>query len=295
MNRAYVPQENTAEGGRMNPSRPAWAYACAIAVAVLCFVSAGGCSRGYIGPVDDTTEGQLELARRLVETGRYYDAILELEEFMSENPGSGLRDKALYYLGRAYLGKRDHALAGAEFERLLREFPGSDYAPDARYLLAVSSYEQSLPAELDPTMTLTAIDQLRLFIRLHPESPFVPDAKSRVDLLRAKMAKKQYLNGRLYLKLKEPEAARFYLERVLADYSDTPWAPKSMLAVAKSYEMEKEAGKATEEYRRLIRSYPDSEEAEEARDRIEELGSGDADAGMDLVGEEAKEGTEVEK
>ena len=239
---------------------------------LFCCAVVSGCSKGYIGPVEDTPEGQVELGRRLVETGRYYDATVELEEFTSENPGSAMLDKALYFLGRAYMGRRDYAMASAEFERLLREFPGSEYAPDARYLLGVAGYEQSLPAELDPTTTINAIDQLKLFVRLHPESPFVPDAESRIEKLRERLAKKQYLNGKLYLKLNQPAAARFYFEIVLDEYGDTAWAPMSALSIAESYETEDEMEKAADEYNRLIQMYPDSEEAGKARLRVEELG-----------------------
>jgi outer membrane assembly lipoprotein YfiO len=195
----------------------------------------------------------LDYARRLVEAGRNYDAILELQKFTSENPGSGMLDRALYYLGRAYLGKRDHAMAS------------------------------------DPTMSVRAIDQLMLFIKLHPESPFVPDARGRVTQLRVKLAEKQYLNGRLYLKLKRPAAARFYFENVLAEYGDTQWAPRCMLEIAKSYEIEKETAKAADEYNRLIQTYPDSEEAGQARLRIEELGFEVAGQSPNFAGEDAEE------
>lgn len=245
-----------------------------IAVAGLAVVSAlsPGCGDQYLGPPADTPAGQLEYARHLLERGSYYDAISELTLFTAENPGSGLLDTALFYLGEAYLGKRDYPMAAAEFERLLREFPGSGHAPAARFSLGVAYDEQSLPAELDPTMTERAIEQFLLFMRLHPESPHVPEARERVNALRGKMAKKAYLNGRLYIKLKQPEAARFYFDIVASEYPESEYAPNALFEGARAYEMEGNTTSAIGRYKELLRIHPMSEEADRARIRLRELG-----------------------
>lgn len=265
------------------------------AVLALIWVLGGGCGQAYLGPPPDTPQTQLEYARYLLENERYYDAIMELSAFTSENPGSGLLDTALFYLGEAYLGRRDYPMAAAEFERLLREFPGSGHAPAARYSLGVAYCEQSLPADLDPTMTERAIEQLLLFMRLHPESRSVAEAQRRVGVLRDKMAEKRFLNGGLYIKLKQPEAARFYFESVAGEYPETKWAPKSMLGIAKSYEMEKNAAAAIGRYRELLRIYPESEEAGEARERLLQLGVDAAGRGQDLAGEDSEEDSDEEE
>jgi outer membrane protein assembly factor BamD len=249
-------------------------------IAAVCLLVCG-CGGQYSGPPADTPAGQLEYARHLLERGAYYDAISELTLFTSENPGSGLLDTALFYLGEAYLGRRNYPMAAAEFERLLREFPGSGHAPAARYSLGVAYDEQSLSAELDPTMTERAIEQFLLFMRLHPESQHVPEARERVNSLRGKLAKKTYLNGRLYMKLKQPESARFYFDIVITEYPESPFAPKSLFELAKAYEMEGNETAAIGRYNELLRIHPQAEEAPLARARLIELGAGspEPDAG----------------
>ncbi len=281
----------TAEDKGRGPLRPGrWARArtsrLAAAAAAVAFVALS-CGRGYMGPPTDTPAGRFEYARHLLETGRYYDAITELQGFISENPGSGLLDTAIFYLGEAYLGKHDYPMAAAQFERLLREYPGSGNAPAARYELGVAYFEQSPAAELDPTMTERALAQLRLFTKLHPDNVNVPDALAKIDVLREKLAKKQYLNGWLYTRLNEPSAARFYFDIVLDEYPDTPWAPKAILGTAKSYEMEKDMESAVEQYKRLLRVYPQSEEAAQAQEKLHELGADAAGDEGDVAAEKA--------
>jgi len=252
------------------------------ALVLICLLGAG-CGGHHAGPPPESPAVRLEYARSLLERGSYYDAITELTAFTAENPGSGLLDTALFYLGEAYLGRREYAMAAAEFERLLREFPGSGHAPAARYSLGVAYDEQSLSAELDPTMTERAIEQFGIFLRLHPENEHVPEARERLEGLRAKMAKKTYLNGRLYVKLKQPEAARFYFDIVVAEYPESPWAPKALYEGARAFEMEGNSTAAIGRYKELIRIHPLSEEAGQAKERLAALGA----AGRDIAGEDS--------
>jgi outer membrane protein assembly factor BamD len=283
-------QEGCSPAGR-GARRAAYRLGAAVSVAALLVLS---CGKAYIGPPTDTPEGQFEYARHLLESGRYYDAITELESFISQNPGSGLLDTAIFYLGDAHLGKHDYPMAAAQFERLLREYPGSGNAPAARYKLGVAYFEQSPSAELDPTMTERALSQLRLFLKLHPDDPNVEDAKARIEVLREKLAKKQYLNGWLYTRLKDPAAARFYFDLVLQEYPDTPWAAKSIMGTARSYEMEKDTESAVQQYEKLLKSYPQSEEAPRARERLREL-EADAGGGEADVADDGGKGSPPEK
>jgi tetratricopeptide (TPR) repeat protein len=130
-----------------------------------------------------------------------------------------------------------------------------------------------LTAELDPTMTERAIDQFLLFMRLHPESEHVPAARERVNVLRGKLAEKAYLNGRLYIKLKEPEAARFYFDIVTSEYPESQFASKALLGGGRAYEMEGNKTSAIGRYKELVRIFPQSEEAAQARARLRELGA----------------------
>ena len=272
------------------PARPA----PLTALWLVCLLAAG-CGRAYLGPPTDTPEGQLEGGRRLLEEERYYDAITELEAFTSQNPGSGLLDTALFYLGEAYLGRRDYPMAASEFERLLREFPGSGHASVARYRLGVAYFEQSPAAELDPTMTERALEQLRLFMKLHPQSEHVADAQAKVEELRAKLAKKHYLNGNLYIRLKEAAASRFYFGIVVGEYADTAWAPLSILGLARSYEIEEKPEMAIEQYKKLLKSYPGSDGAAQARARLRELGAGVAGLEDGAAGDDERDSTHEEE
>ena len=86
-----------------------------------------------------------------------------LEDVVRRFPDAPSHDQALYDLARALVlsanGGRDYRQASAHLDRLLREYPASSYAPDARALrIALGAYV-ARTAELDRLLErLKAID-----------------------------------------------------------------------------------------------------------------------------------------
>ena len=86
-----------------------------------------------------------------------------LEDAVRRFPDAPSHDQALYDLARALVlsanGGRDYRQASAHLDRLLREYPASSYAPDARALrIALNAYV-ARSAELDRLLErLKAID-----------------------------------------------------------------------------------------------------------------------------------------
>ena len=86
-----------------------------------------------------------------------------LDDAVRRFPDASGHDQALYDLARALVlsanGGRDYRLASTHLDRLLREYPTSSYAPDARALrIALGAYV-ARSAELDRLLErLRAID-----------------------------------------------------------------------------------------------------------------------------------------
>jgi outer membrane protein assembly factor BamD (BamD/ComL family) len=86
-----------------------------------------------------------------------------LEDAVRRFPDAPSHDQALYDLARALVlsanGGRDYRLATAHLDRLLREYPTSSYAPDARALRIALGAFVARSAELDRLLErLRAID-----------------------------------------------------------------------------------------------------------------------------------------
>ena len=191
----------------------------------------GGTWKEQTGGVADYERG-----KRAYDEENWSDAILDLKAFVEAYPGTERTDDALFYLGNAYFRIKDYALASGQLDRLLRDFPGSLYEADARFLLARCDDLQSHGALLDQTETERSIGRYRQFLEGYPDHPRSAEARERLDALVDRLAEKRFKNGRLYIRLNEYEAAEIYLRSVLERYPQSPWAAEASLLLAEVLE-----------------------------------------------------------
>jgi outer membrane protein assembly factor BamD len=203
------------------------------------------------------------------------DAIADLKAYVEQYPGTELTDDALFYLGQAYVRVKDYALASSQFDRLVRDFPATPYAPGALYWLARCDDLQSHPAPLDQTETQRALDRYGQFLDQYPEDSLAVQARGRVAALRERLAEKRYRNAKLYWKLKQYGAADLYLRDVLSEYPNTRWAGESALLLADVLQRLGKREEAVETLRQLLASAPEGDLRRRAADRLHSLeGSG---------------------
>jgi len=211
-----------------------------------------------------TTEEVYALGSAAAAREDHLFAIEAMNRVLSQAPLHELADDALLALADSHRAMREFASAEAEYDRLPVDYPRSPLVPEASYRLGLAYYDQSLPAALDQTATERAIAQFERFIAEYPDSPSVPAATERIAELRSRLAQKTYESARLYITLKNGASARVYFEAVARDYPDTPWAPRALLALARSAAADGLPDEARGAYGRLAELYPESEEARTA-------------------------------
>ncbi len=117
-------------------------------------------------------------------------------------------------------------------------------------------YEASL-AQLRRGSLSTARLGLREMLRVHPTSERAPDAL--------------YFIGQSYAS-ENPDSAQAYYTQVVDKYAASPRAASALYNLGLLAERRKETARAREAYARVSKSYPQSDEAALARDRLKALG-----------------------
>ncbi len=240
------------------------------ATAAAWLVFAIGCG----GSLQESSVGgvaSFERGKDAFDRGDWPDAVADLKAYVEQYPGTDKTDDALYYLGESYYKLKDFALASGQFDRLIRDFPASPLHPDAMFQLARCDDLQSHSAPLDQTETLRAISRYREFMELYPEHPRAAEARKRMDALDDRLAEKRWRNGRLYFRLKQYDAADYYLRQVIADYPRSVWAGEARLLLADVYVRQQKFDEAAATLREVAPSEASPDVKRRAQERLREL------------------------
>ena len=149
---------------------------------------------------------------------QYVKAMEEFKQILTAFSGSVLVDAAQYFLAETYLGSEEWIQAAFEYELVYENYPSSKYAGDARFKRAYCYMMQSLPPDRDQESTSKAIAEYNRFLEEYPGNQYVGKALENITELNEKLAKKEYLVGRFYLRTKKHKAAIVYFESFLQEY-----------------------------------------------------------------------------
>lgn len=196
--------------------------------------------------------------------GDYTLAIEIFKRVTLEMPLHETADDALVELADAHRAISAYVFAEEAYRELLSDYPHSPLVPEAEYKLGMVFFDQVPRASLDQSMAEQAISQFEYFIAAFPSSGFVDEAAERILELRTRLAAKRYDSAMLYFSLRQPKAARIYLESVIVEYPDTVWARAALLDKARSFAAEGARALAEGEYQRVMELYPETEEARTA-------------------------------
>jgi outer membrane protein assembly factor BamD len=247
-----------------------------VLVPVLLLALAGafvGCSGSgeltYTGPKDAYQKGMAQM-----EEEDYQQAIRLFRAVFEYGRGNQWAPKARFKLAMAQRKLNKHLVAANEFKRFTRLYRNNELVPRAEFERANSYYLRSPMYRLDQSDSREAISLFRLFIDRYPNHELVPEAKTKINELRAKLARKKYSAGQLYERREMWNAATTVYEDVFDQYPDTPWADNALLGAVRTYiryadrSIQKKQAeryqKAIENYNRLTQLFPESEILSEA-------------------------------
>ncbi len=216
-------------------------------------------------------EDQFLVARERYDHRDFEEAQVEFQKLIWNYPGSDYVDDAQYYLAECYRNQEDYPSAIVEYSRLLRNYSRSSLAPAAQYHLALCYFEQSLPSHLDQDFTQKALQELQIFLEEYPQSEFDTQARDLMLRARSKLAKKDYDNARLYLKINSYEAAVIYIEEILETYGDTKWAADAQYLLGECYRLQKKWQPALTAYRQTLEMSPPKKLRRQAESRIHQI------------------------
>ena len=176
-------------------------------------------------------EYELEVGnpRRPTDALRYFSEVERLY------PYSEWAKRALIMEAYAQHKAKKYEDARSSAQRFLDTYPGDEDAAYAKYLLALSYYDQIDEVGRDQGLTFQALQALRDVIEQYPDSDYARSATLKFDLAFDHLASKEMEIGRFYLKQGHYTAAINRFRVVVEQYQTTTQTPEALERLVEAY------------------------------------------------------------
>ncbi|MCB2136715.1 MAG: outer membrane protein assembly factor BamD [Rhodobacteraceae bacterium] len=174
-------------------------------------------------------EFELENSRKAKEAVRYFGEVERLY------PYSEWAKRALIMQAFGYHKDRDYENSRATAQRYIDTYPAEEDAAYAKYLLALSYYDQIDEVGRDQGLTFQALQALRAVIEEYPDSEYAKSSILKFDLAFDHLAAKEMEIGRYYLKHGHFSAAINRFRVVVEQFQTTSHTPEALHRLVEAY------------------------------------------------------------
>ncbi|WP_091300486.1 outer membrane protein assembly factor BamD [Gemmobacter aquatilis] len=171
----------------------------------------------------------------LEEEGKPEDAVRYFSEVERLYPYSDWARRALIMQAFTYHKNKEYEDSRAAAQRFLDYYPGDDDAAYAKYLMALSYYDQIDEVGRDQGLTYQALQALRDVIEEYPDSEYARSAILKFDLAFDHLAGKEMEIGRYYLKRGNYTAAINRFRVVVQDFQTTSHTAEALHRLVEAY------------------------------------------------------------
>ncbi len=208
-----------------------------VLMAVLAGCGGGGGARGKEVPLETLSAEQIfERGEITLEKDRKpKDAIRYFTEVERLYPYSDWARRGLIMQAYTHHQNRDYEEARQAAQRFLDFYPGDEDAAYAKYLLALSYYDQIDEVGRDQGLTFQALQALREVIEEYPDSEYARSAILKFDLAFDHLAAKEMEIGRFYLKKRHYTAAINRFRVVVQDFQTTTHTAEALHRLVEAY------------------------------------------------------------
>ncbi len=243
------------------------------------------CGEYYKLLKSDDYEAKWSKANEYYEQGKYSRVIELCEELKSIYKGTERAEQCIYMLANSYYRSKDYYSATSQYQLYYQTFPKGIFAEECRFMSGRSAYESSPDPRLSQEGTITAMDELTVFLEYYPRSEHREEVERMLNELMEKLAYKALLNCQLYFNLgnymgNNYQSCIVTATNALLDFPESKYrVDMAFLIVKAKYQYAQESVDAmkperlrafVDEYYSFTNDYPDSKYAKEARHMFEQ-------------------------
>ena len=233
-----------------------------------------GCSMFNKDKIEVTTQKRFEKAQLYLSNNKFEKAKNQFQIIIQNEKGTSLSLESYFHLGKSFFGLKNYEEAIYHFNYYSMFSNQIENVEKAQFMKSKCEFKLTLDYNNDQTQSFLAISSIQEFLDNFPYSIYKDEAYQMIQDLRAKIAKKYFENGRLYLKIKKFESAMYYFDLVISDYYDTKYSDESKLSYIFTYILMKDYNKAKEYFDKNKATFKSSDILKEAEKVLNEYQDG---------------------
>jgi len=117
--------------------------------------------------------------------------------------------------------------AESAFEKVVSNYPGSEWVTAAKYQIASCRAAVSKGPDYAQGATKEAMEKFESFTREHPDAILSEDAEKNIQQLKEKEAESNYSIAQFYEKQKAFDSAKIYYSEIVENDPKSSWAIKA--------------------------------------------------------------------
>ena len=251
------------------------------AVVLAVVVLLGGCGirrKKYTNPITKDTQQPdkvlFDKAINDIEHSRFEIARLLLQNLINTYDTSEYLAKAKLAIADAWFregGSHGLAQAEAEYKDFILFYPAMEEAAEAQEKVCDIHYKQMEKPDRDPMHALRAEQECKQLILQFPNSKFAPLAQQKLRDIQEVLADSEFRVGTLYQKKGSFPAAANRFQAMVDQFPIYSKADEALWQMAESYHRmgDRFENQQATAYQRIVKDYPLSIHAEDARAQLE--------------------------
>jgi outer membrane protein assembly factor BamD len=261
---------------RLNYARPILA-----ALALLALVVSGGCRhKKYENPITKDTQQPdkvlFDKAVKDIEHGRYEIARITLNTLMNTYDTSEYMAKAKLAIADSWMregGTHAWAQAEAEYHDFILFYPSMEESAEAQMKICDIHFKQLDKPDRDNTHLIKADEECKNVLSKFPNSRFAPEAANRVRQVQEVIGASEYGVGAFYRAKANYSASANRLQAITDQYPLYSGSDLALWALGDDYAKlgPRFRQKSIDAYQKLVRQYPLSMYAEDAKKRLKAM------------------------
>ena len=218
----------------------------------------------YDRAMDDIKHGRQEVGR------------LNMQTLINTYPDSEYLAKAKLAIADSYYkegGTSNLTLAISGYKDFEVFFPFLPEATYAQMQVAMAHYRQMEKPDRDRTQALAAEEEFQIFLQKYPNDPLAPQAQQRLREVQEVLAEGDYRIGYFYYVKGDKRAAAARLLTVTSRYPLYSRSDRALWMIGDIFETSEHKDIASRYYARIVKEYPLSSMAPDAKQKLKEFGA----------------------